>query len=621
MRTLSTFSMPALSALFLLASAAVPSVVSAAPMPRVKASSEHETDDQEHPAEAAFDGLLGSGWIEGEAGTGKGAWIELDLRVSTDIQTLSVWPGNLSEGKKSYREYSRPHTVTIKVDGKPVGNPLRILDEVQRLDIPVGQQGRVLRLEIDEVYEGFVFTDCTISELAVNYVESKGAAQAELEEWQQSEEGLAARESYLEELNDHYQKHRLAEFGAPESLAWIMDAAGDGSHYLRAPVQKRVPMGSRAQALHSDKEAIDALRKLKDANSIPAFEMAQLRATGKDKAWLQELVEIFYAYQELIGGGNPNVSYWGETGWSEGALQSFGEPIPVAIDRFGSVYVADVGNNRVQRFAQDGRPDRVWGGDPDIADTWFGRGRPWYVSGSAPGDGPGQFHNPIAIELIPEKEMDLIAIMDAERRVQIFDPEGNQLIGWNLNTDREVEPGLGGEGHLAYMASKGLLYAFFGSEAIAFDIHGQEILRFDIEDGTPNDVLVYKNKFLLVYRDAIIRYEADGFRDRQMWDMDDFDQGYEDVDLAMDEEGAVWAVTDTGRAFKFKRPGKLDFQVDISEYSFEHPRFCVHDGLLHVTDRDQIFVIDALQLRIDEEEAALQEAEEAAMREAMEDEE
>jgi hypothetical protein len=602
--------------LTLLACATLPSLAHAAPPPRAKASSHLRSDSGEHPVDAALDGLLGTAWLEGQEGTGKGAWIEIDLRASQQIDTISLWPGNLSEGKKSYREYSRPHTISITLDGKAVGNPVRILDEVQRLDLPVGLQGKVLRLTIDEVYEGFVFTDCAISELAINYVESKGAAQAELEEWEASDEGRAAYEGYLAELDDHYDAHRNAEFGAPESLAWIMDAAGDGAHYLREPVQKRVPMGSRAQALHSDKKAIDTLRKLKDANSIPALEMAQLRATGSDKEWLEELVEIFYAYQELIGGGDPNVPYWGATGWSEGAIQSFGEPIPVVVDRFGSVYIADVGNNRVQRFDDNGRPDRVWGGAPDIADTWFQRGRPWYVSGAAPGDGPGQFHNPIAVELIPEKEMDLIAVLDAQRRVQIFDPEGHQIIGWHLNTDREVEPALGGEGHLAFLPGKSLLYAFFGSEAIAYDLHGQEILRFDIEDGTPNDVLVYRNKFLLVYRDAIVRYEEDGFRDRILWDMDNFDKGYEDVDLALDEEGRIWAVTDTGRAFKFKRPGKLEFSVDISEYSLEHPRFCVRDGLLHATDRDRIIVIDALQKKLDEEEAALREAEEAALREA-----
>ncbi len=618
MRKPSFIKLPVLSA-FLLAAVQLPTVASAAPAPRAKASSEHEDSAGEHPAEAAFDGLMTAGWGEGQDGAGKGAWVELDLRSSTDIQSLSIWPGNLSEGKKSYREYSRPHTITVTLDGKPLGNPIRILDEVQRLDIPVAQSARTLRVTIDEVYEGFVFTDCYIAEIALDYIESKGAAQAELEEWMQSEEGQEAGQAYLEQLEGHYGSHRDAEFGAPESLAWIMDAAGDGAHYLREPVQKMVSMGYRAQAIHSDNDAIDALRKLKDANSIPALEMAQLRATGKDVGWLQELVEIFYAYQELIGGPDPNVPYWGATGWAEGAMQSFGEPIPIDVDRFGSVYVADVGNNRVQRFAENGRPDMVWGGGAGIADTWFGRGRPWYVSGSEPGDGPGQFHNPIAIELVPEKEYDIVAILDARGRVQLFDAEGRQIIGWHLNTVKEVEPGLGGEGHLAYMPGKDLLYVFFGAEAIAFDRHGQEILRFEIEDGTPNDVLVYRGKLLLVYRDAIIRYESDGFRDRIMWDMDDFDKGYEDVDIALDEEGKIWAVTDTGRAFKYKRPGKLEFSVDISEYSLEHPRFCVRDGLIHATDRDRVIVIDALQVRIDEEEAALREAEEAAMREAMEE--
>ncbi len=612
--------LPVLTAI-LLAAMQLPTVASAAPAARSKASSVHEDELGEHPADAAFDGLLQSGWGEGQDGAGKGAWIEIDLRSASDIQSLSLWPGNLSEGKKSYREYSRPHTITISLDGEPLGNPIRILDEVKRLDVPVGQSARVLRIDIDEVYEGFVFTDCYIAEVALDYLESKGAAQQELEEWMLSDEGKTGHQDYLDQLDEHYEAHRDAEFGASDSLAWIMDAAGDGAHYLREPVQRWVTLGRRAQAIHSDNHAIDALRKLKDANSIPALEMAQLRATGDDVAWLAELVEIFYAYQELIGGPDPNVPYWGATGWAEGALQSFGEPIPIDVDRFGSVYVADVGNNRVQRFAESGRPDMVWGGGPGIADTWFGRGRPWYVSGSEPGDGPGQFHNPIAIELIPQKEFDIVAIMDSRGRVQLFDAEGRQIIGWHLNTVKEVEPGLGGEGHLAYMPGKGLLYAFFGPEAIAFDINGQEILRFDIDEGTPNDVLVYKGKFLLVYRDAIVRYEEDGFRDRIVWDMDDFDKGYEDVDLALDEEGGIWAVTDTGRAFKFKRPGKLDFSVDISEYSLEHPRFCVRDGLLHATDRDRVIVVDALQVRLDAQEAAIREAEDAALREAMEAEE
>ncbi len=604
---------PAAAALVTLgASLAVPPAADAAPAARALASSEHQDDLGEHAAEAAFDGLLASGWGEGEDGAGKGAWLELDLRVPTAIETLSIWPGNLREGKKSYREYSRPHTLSVLLDGKPVGNPIRVLDEVQRLDVPVASSGRKLRIVVDEVYEGFVFTDCYIAEVALDYAREKDARHEEFEEWKASDEGRAAHGAYLDSLDNHYRAHKGAEFGAPDSLAWIMDAAGDGAQYLREQALKWVPLGHRAQAIMADQEAIDALRSLKDANSIPALEMAQLRALGQERAWLEELVEIFYAYQQLIGGPDPNVPYWGAEGWAEGAIQSFGEPVPVAIDRFGSVYVVDVGNNRVQRFADNGRPDRVWGGAPDIADIWFTRGRPWYVSGSAPGDGPGQFHNPIAVELIPQKEFDIISILDSRGRVQLFDPEGRQLIGWNLNTLKVVEPGLGGEGHLAWLPGKDLLYVFFGDEAIAFDIHGQEIMRFEIDDGTPNDVEVYKGRFLLVYRDEVIRYEFDGFRDRKILDLDDVDAGFEDVDIAFDDEGKLWAVTDTGRAFRYKRPGKLEFQIDISEYSLEHPRFCVRDGMLYATDRDRVIVIDAYQIRIDAEDEAARQAEEAA---------
>jgi hypothetical protein len=587
--------------------AAAPAAQAAPVAAKASASSVHQDENGKHPAEAAFDGLLASGWGEGQDGAGKGSWLELDMRAAAEIKSLSLWPGNLSEGKKSYREYSRPHTISLWVDGKQVGNPIRVLDEMQRLDLPVGLTGRVVRVTVDEVYEGFVYSDCYIAEVAVNYVESTGAAQVDLDAWRASPAGQEAHAAYLAELNAEYKACKAAEFGAPLSLAWIMDAAGDGAPYLREQVVKQVPMGRRAQAITYDRDAIDTLRKLKDANSIPALEMAKLRAVARDRAWLDELVEIFYAYQDLIGGPNPNVPYWGETGWGEGAMQSFDEPLTIDVDRFGSVYVADTGNNRVQRFADNGRPDRVWGGAAGITNTWFARGRPWYVSGSEPGDGPGQFHNPIAVTLIPEKEYDVIAILDARGRVQLFDPDGHQLIGWQLNTVKEVEPGLGGEGHMAWLPSKGLLYVFFGEEVIGFDRHGQEIVRFEIREGAPNDVLVYRGKFLLVYRDQIVRYEADGFRDRVMMDMDDFDAGFEDVDAALDETGALWVVTDTGRAFKFKRPGKLEFQVDISEYSLEHPRFCVREGLIHATDRDKIIVIDALQAKLDQDEAAAEE--------------
>ncbi len=587
---------------------ALTSPAQAAPTARASASSVHEDEAGKHSADAAFDGLLQEGWGEGESGSGEGAWLELDLRATQDISSLSIWPGNLAEGKKSYREYSRPRVITILLDGKPFGNSIRLLDEMQRLDVPVGQSARKLRIQVDEVFEGFVFQDMYIAEVGINFTEDLATKHEKLEKWLDSEKGMQAQDAYEAELNTHYQNHKKAEFGAPESLAWIMRAAGDGAPYLREQVVKWVPTGQRAATIKSDEKAISALRKLKDANAIPAIEMAALRATGQNRAMLTELVEIFYAYQEMIGGPDPNTPYWGAPGWGEGAIQTFEEPAPVIVDRHGNVYVADIGNNRVQRFAENGRPDQIWGGDPDIANQWFNTGRPWYVSGSAPGTGAGKFRNPVDVELLPEKESDGFAVLDATGRVQLFDAHGTNIIGWQLHSDNEIEPSVGGEGHLVWLPKKGLLFTFWGSEAIGFNLVGEEQVRFDIEDGTPNTVVAEKGKrFLLVYRDEIIRYDVDGFRYQKVLDVDDYDSGYEDVDLSWDQDGKLWMVTDTGWAFKFKRLGKLDYKVLLTEYSLEHPRFAVREDILYVCERDRILYLDALQLVIDAEEKAAQE--------------
>jgi len=87
-------------------------------------------------------------------------------------------------------------------------------------------------------------------------------------------------------------------------------------------------------------------------------------------------------------------------------------------------------------------------------------------------------------------------------------------------------------------------------------------------------------------------------------DLRDYDKGFEDIDVTFDEAHKMWVVTDNGLCIKFKRPGKVDFQVQLTEYSLESPRLAVFDGMVYVTDRDAVVVVDALQKQIDEAEAA-----------------
>ena len=78
-----------------------------------------------------------------------------------------------------------------------------------------------------------------------------------------------------------------------------------------------VPEGYRLQAIEPDPKALEALRKLRDSNAIPALENAAYRS---DKFLYKKLMrdaEYYYALRELTGGPNRNVPAWGQSGWSK----------------------------------------------------------------------------------------------------------------------------------------------------------------------------------------------------------------------------------------------------------------------------------------------------------------
>ena len=579
-----------------------------------------DPDDKKvkYSADLAVDGLFGSGWGEGQEGYGEGAWLELDFGSVREVSEVNLWPGNLSEGKKSFREYSRPKKVKVTLSGGGQDHVLELvfLDGIQRfderLDTPV--KARTMRIEVVEVYEGFVFSDCFIAEAGINFHSSRGELEGLLK-WLDTPAAIKAAEAHEDKVKAAFQAVTDAEFGDEEQLAWIMDQAGDGAEYIRSKVPSVVDVGFRAAAIKPDSMAIDALQKLKDANSIPAIEMALLRSSGRRAEDLKDLVEIFYAYQQLVGGPSLNVPYWGESGWTLGQIQSFGEPIPIEATADGDLYIADIGNNRIQRFGYNGGAQRQWGGSqPDITDVWFEDGRTWYVSGAAPGDRNNEFKNPLDVELIPmPEEQTGFAVLDASLRVQLFDGEGRPLIGWPVQSDVQLDDGVGGEGYLAYVAKKKLLYVILGEELIAYTMEAEEVGRWELEDGTPNGVEVGKNgKLYMVYGRDVIKYDLDGFRHGVIWDEEVLGDGFEDMDITRDEEGKLWIVTDQGWVFKMKSEKKVDYAVRFTEVSLIHPRIAVQEDILYCVDRDRIIRLDALQAKLDDEQEAARLAEEEA---------
>lgn len=571
---------------------------------KVTASSVKEDSAGKHTADLATDGLLSTGWAEGDIGPGAGSWLEIDLGTSTKIEALSIWSGNLGKGVDSFKEYSRPRTLKISVDGKVVKDEVRVQDEVQRIDLPVDATGKVVRIDVVDVYDGGVFPDLYISEVAVNFTEGERLKAVEkVDAFRAGKEGAKLATDFETQVLDAYQQHKDNPDDM-DSLGFLVAAAANGPDYLQKRITTLVPIGYRAQAIVPDQKSIDAIRKLKDPNGIPGIQMAALRALGRQQKEMLELIEIFEAYAELRGGGRRNIKAWGETGWEVGAIRGFGEPIATEIDRYGDLYVADTGNNRVQRFNTEGVSTKQWGVPADVANLWFTGKRTWYVGGSGASSEAGGFINPVDIEIIPGKDTDTYAVIDAKARVQVFDADGTVKIGWTVRCDHDIEPKVGGEGYLTWNPSKKNLVAIVGDTAVTYTLDSEEVSRWTVQDGTPNALQAGSDgRLYMTFGNKVVAYNADGFRYGVVVDNKVLGEGFEDVDLTVDEAGRMWVLTDTGYVFNFKKPGKLDWKVQVTDFPLERPRFAVSQGMVFITDRDKILHIDALQRHVDEVDA------------------
>ena len=89
----------------------------------------------------AVDGQLQTSWIEDAPGHGTDERFTLTLHKTLEIKTISIWPGNLSNGSRSFTQYARPKLIRIMVNGEQVGEPTRLTDNMRRFDIDVETTG------------------------------------------------------------------------------------------------------------------------------------------------------------------------------------------------------------------------------------------------------------------------------------------------------------------------------------------------------------------------------------------------------------------------------------------------------------------------------------------------
>lgn len=582
----------------------------------VKASSVlKDSDGVTHAVELAFDGLLSTSWAEGEVGPGEGSWFEITLDHTTPIESVSIWPGDLSRDDRSTKENGRPKSVTVELIGKgePVTAQTAMRDVgsagAQRVDVTVVGDADRIRIHIDEVYNGYLHDDTYVAEVALNFAAGTAPAFDKIDAYIASDAGVKAAAAHKDEIITLFDRYTTAEFGDRDALAQLVAWAGDGAPYLRDRVKKEAPLGYRLQALPADAEAIGALLKLKDPNAIPGIQLAALRSRGKDARRYDGLVSYFEAYAQLKGGGRRVIAPWGEQGWEKGALHTFGEPPGVALGQYGDVYVADTANQRVNVYGPDGRLRSAWGkGDPNITDVWFGGKRRHYVSGMEASTADGGFTDPIAVAIVPGHDPDEVVVLDALGRVSWFDGNGQYLRGWKVD-GKPAEPGVGGGGHL--LVSGGSIIAIVGSKGYVFNNDGELKNSWDIEDGAPIAAAVLKNgRLALGFHRGAVEYDTLGFRHKVLMDGDELPNGYEAWSLATDEKGKLWAVTDRGDAVKFKSPGKPEFAISFSKVGLSAPRFAVFEDMLFVAIDGKVLKVDVLELRDAERKGAENEFEE-----------
>lgn len=600
--------MRALGKMHVLAAAAWTLAGTAHAAATVKASSEGTDDEgQRHGAVLAFDGDLQTAWSEGEEGDGVGTWIEVRFDKPVDVRTISMWSGDLRKGARTARESARPKLVTVTLT--TADGPVTVQDAVpdvregalRRKDIAIEGTATAVRVTIDEVFPGFITSDCYVAELAVNFAEPPSAPIAKLQEWMASDAGLKLADKHREEVVARFDEVDQSELGSRDALLALMDWAANGAPWVADRARKEIPYGFRVQAIPPDETAIEALLKLRDANAIPALTMAALRMQGKDAAKLMSQVGYFEAWVELQL-PRRNLPVWGKTGFEKGGLKGREEPLAVALSEYGDVYVADVGNHRITVFNQDGSVRATWGiGKPNVTNLWLGTKDTWYAAGREPSEEAGGFVNPLDLALVSTKGTEQLVVLDATGRVQWLDGQGAVQRTLSVPLPRKLKARRGGAGHLLLL--KGRTAVVWGDELVAVDDAGEEVARWTIEDGPPLSAAVLPNgKLLFGYADGIVMYSPDGFRHGTMLTADKLPRGFEDYDITLDEKNKVWLVTDNGHAVKLKGLTKVDFDVVWSDVAVDTPRMAVRDGMLFISGGDSVRRVDALELKARAEE-------------------